>query len=198
MGGGLTVAQADDTEALYVEIPPSLKVLVDEDDRSNKEIVIAALESELGVSADESTAVIRRQIARLEDELEAERDAMERRRERVASIRDDLDRAREVLEEHEAATDDYEQRLDDLLDTLEGASHPDNVWPTHPTVTDIAADVDRSRDEVHLDLQQRAADQRRDLSVAAFRDGSKATVEDRSTPIVAKWDADASQRGDDQ
>lgn len=186
----------DPEERLVADIPASLKLLADNDDRTIKELVIAGLEAELGVSADDSAAVIDRQIARLEDELEAERDAMERRRERVASIRDDLDRAREVREEKAAATDDYEQRLDDLLDTLEGASHPDNVWPTHPTVTDIAADVDRSRDEVHLDLQQRAAEQRRELSVAAFKDGSKVTVEDRSTPIVAKWDADASQGGD--
>lgn len=187
---------AEDEAQLFARVPATLKHLVDEDDRSNKEIVIAALEAELGVSADDSAAVIDRQIARLEDELEAEREAMERRRERVESIRKDLDRAREVREEQAAAAEDYERRLDDLLDTLEGASHPDNVWPTHPTVTDIAADVDRSRDEVHLDLQQRAADQRRDLSVAAFKDGSQVTVENRETPIWQKWDADDGAGGD--
>ena len=188
---------SDSEERLVADIPATLKVLVDQDDRTNKEIVIAGLESELGVAADDSAAVIDRQIARLEDELEAEREAMERRRDRVESIREDLDRAREVREEKAAATEDYERRLDDLLDTLEGASPPDNVWSTHPTVTDIAADVDRSRDEVHLDLQQRAAEQRRELTVAAFRDGSQVTVEDRRTPIWEKWAAGDDAGGDE-
>jgi len=187
-------------ERLVADIPATLKVLVDEDDRTNKEIVIAALESELGVSADDSTAVVQRRIARLEDELEAEREAMERRRERVGSIRDDLDRAREVLAEQAAAEDEYEQRLDELLDTMEGDTAPDNVWPTHPTVTDIAAEVDKSREEVHLDLEQRAAEQRRELTVASFEDGSRASVEDRRTPIWEKWhdssDAGADAGGD--
>jgi chromosome segregation ATPase len=187
-------------ERLVADIPATLKVLVDEDDRTNKEIVIAALESELGVSADDSTAVVQRRIARLEDELEAEREEMERRRERVGSIRDDLDRAREVLAEQAAAEDEYGKRLDELLDTMEGDTAPDNVWPTHPTTTDIAADVDKSREEVHLDLEQRAAEQRRELTIASFKDGSRASVEDRETPIAEKWhdssDAGADTGGD--
>jgi chromosome segregation ATPase len=186
----------EDEAQLFARVPRSLKFLVDEDDRQNKEIVISALESELGVSADDSTAVVQRQIARLEDELEAEREEMERRRERVGSIRDDLDRAREVLAEQAAAEDEYEQRLDELLDTMEGDTAPDNVWPTHPTITDIAAEVDRSREEVHLDLEQRAAEQRRELTVASFEDGSRASVEDRRTPIWEKW-RDAGDTGGD-
>lgn len=183
------VNQADGTAQLYVEIPPSLKYLVDEDDRTNKELVIAALEKELGVRSEDSMAVIKRRIKRLEDRLEDEKSAFDNHRDRVQDIQDELERARDLRESKVEEGEDYEQRLDTILDDLE-AEETAHIFPTHGRLDDLRAEFDRPNEEIHLDLQQRAAEQNRDLSVARFKQRARADDADWMTPITDHWGND--------
>jgi len=180
------VAVSGEEEDLFVRIPRSLKYLVDEDDRTNKEIVISALETELGVRAEDSVAVIDRRIKRLEDRLEDEKSNVEMHRDRLQSIQNELERARDIREEKVEDGESYEDRLDDLLDDMvEGETG--HVFPTHGAITEIGQEFDRSAEEVHLDLQQRAATQDRALSVAAFKQKTRADRGDETTPISEAW-----------
>lgn len=183
------MAQAKDTETLYVEIPPSLKYLVDDDDRTNKELVIAALEKELGVSSEDSVAVIDRQVRRLEDEFEEERHAVRRRKDRLQEIKDKLERAREVREQKLETEASYEEALDDVLDDMED-ENPPNLEATHPRLDGLREKYEMSNEEIHFDLQQRAAEQERPLTVANFKSFNDATPEDRRTPVADAWPAD--------
>jgi len=177
---------SDEVERLVAEIPTSLKYLVDEDDRTNKEIVIAALETELGVSSQDSVAVIERQIKRLEDELEEEKSRLETRRENLRTVQQKLERAREVREEKIENGESYADRLDEVLDEMEAGEHG-AVDARHGVIDGLREQFDRSKEEIHLDLQQRAGRQERPLSVAAFMDARFADREDEQTPISAKW-----------
>lgn len=177
---------ADEESQLLVRIPDSLKYLVDQDERTNKELVISALETELGVRSEDSVAVIDRRIKRLEDRLEEEKAAMESRRDRLSSVQSELERARDIRQQKVEDGESYKQRLDAILDQLERGDIG-SVFPTHGALDDIRREFDRSNEEVHLDLQQRAADQDRTLSVAHFRDHRRATREDERTPIAEKW-----------
>lgn len=154
--------QAEGTETLYVEIPPSLKYLVDEDDRTNKNVVITALERELGVSTGDSVAVIDRKIRRKEQRLEEELEAAREHRDRVARLKEDLDEIRDLREEKADAGEDYESALDTVLDEMETGETP-QLWAQHPRVDELRGEFDRSNEEIHFDLKQRAADQERDL-----------------------------------
>lgn len=176
-----------ETDRLVAEIPSSLKYLVDDDDRTNKEIVIAALEKELGVSSQDSVAVIDRQVRRLEDEFEEERHAVRRRKDRLQEIKDKLERAREVREQKLETTEAYEDALDSLLNDLENECPP-HLEPTHPRLDDLRAEYDMSNQEIHFDLQQRAADLDRPLTVANFKAMDDASPEDHRTPIADAWD----------
>jgi len=178
--------QADGTEPLYVELPEALKYLVDEDDRANKEVVIAALESELGVATEDSVAVLERRIARLEDRLETEKDEFEYRRDRVQDLQEDLERAREVRDSKQRDSEEYEEALDELLDSIVDGE-PVRCFPEHSVLDDLAREFGKPNEETHLDLQQRAAETGRDLSVGNFKDAYSATDEDDQTPIAEKW-----------
>lgn len=181
---------ADDEAQLFARIPASLKYLVDEADRSNKEIVVSALETELGVASDDSVAVIDRRIARLEDELEDEKERLEQRRDRLSSIQSELERARDIREQKVDEDGSYEDRLDAVLDRMEGGDLG-AVFPTHAVLDELRQEFDRSNQEIHLDLQQRAADQERSLTVADFKQALRADDADERTPIADKWgDAD--------
>lgn len=175
-----------ETDRLVAEIPSSLKYLVDDDDRTNKEIVIAALEKELGVSSQDSVAVIDRQVRRLEDEFEEERHAVRRRKDRLQEIKDKLERAREVREQKLESAMAYEDALDGILDDMED-ENPPHLEATHPRLDDLREEYDMSNEEIHFDLQQRAAEQERPLTVANFKSFNDATPEDRRTPISEVW-----------
>jgi chromosome segregation ATPase len=177
-----------ETERLVAEIPSSLKYLVDQDDRTNKEIVIAALETELGVNTEDSMAVLDRQIKRLESRLEAEKDEMDHHRNQVESIQSELDRVRSIREEKAENGGNYETMLDDVLDDLvDETTDIEHLAPFHNRIDDIREHHDRSNEEIHLDLQQRAAEQGRDLSVARFKQPLHVNDEDWRTPITERW-----------
>jgi predicted phage tail protein len=157
----------NDGERLVAEIPSSLKYLVDEDDRTNKQIVITALERELGVNTNDSVAVIDRKIRRKEQRLEDELEQAREHRERVAQLKDDLDEVRELREEKVENGGAYEDALDELLEQMETGEFP-QVWPTHPRIDDIRGEHGRSNEEIHYDLRKRAADQERALRNTNF------------------------------
>lgn len=181
---------SDDEAQLFARIPASLKYLVDEADRSNKDIVVSALETELGVASDDSVAVIDRRITRLEDELEDEKERLEQRRDRLSSIQSELERARDIREQKVDEDGSYDDRLDDVLDRME-AEDLGAVFPTHAVLDELRQEFDRSNQEIHLDLQQRAAEQDRALTVADFKQALRADDADERTPIADKWgDAD--------
>lgn len=180
-----------ETERLVAEIPASLKYLVDEDDRTNKEIVIAALETELGVKTEDSMAVLDRQIKRLESRLEAEKDELDHHRNQVESIQTELGRVRDIREEKAENGGSYEDQLDDVLDDLEDAGGEiEHLAPFHNRIDDIRESHDRSNEEIHLDLQQRAAEQGRDIPVARFKQPLHVDHADWETPITDRWGDD--------
>jgi len=178
---------SDDEAQLFARIPASLKYLVDQDDRQNKEIVVSALEKELGVQSEDSVAVIDRRIKRLEDDLEEEKAQLEQRRERLQTIQSQLEDARSIREQKVEEDGSYEDRLDEILDQMESGDLQ-VVFPTHAILDELRNEFDRSNQEMHLDLQQRAAAQDRDLVVADFKQALRADDEDRRTPISEKWD----------
>jgi len=175
-----------DEEQLFVRVPASLKYLVDEDDRTNKELVISALETELGVRSEDSVAVIDRQIKRLEDRLEDEKSAIESRRDRLRSIQRDLERARGIREQKAEEEGSYDDALDTILDDLEtdGLGH---IFPTHGRLDELRAEFDRPNEEIHLDLKERAAEQGRELTAAHFKQAYHVTDDDWRTPIADLW-----------
>lgn len=183
---------SDDEAPLFARVPASLKYLVDQADRQNKEIVVAALEKELGVQSEDSVAVIDRRIKRLEDDLEEEKEQLEHRRERLQTIQAQLEDARSIREQKIEEDGSYEDRLDEILDQMEAGEFR-AVFPTHAVLDDLRNEFDRSNQEMHLDLQQRAAAQDRDLSVADFKQAMRADDEDRRTPIGDKWDGGEGQ-----
>lgn len=154
--------RTEDTEALYVEIPPSLKYLIDEDDRTNKEIAISAFERELGVSSADSVAVMERKIRRKERRLEEELETARESRDRVERLKDDLDELREIRDNKVDSDGGYRDQLDDVLDRLE-TGDLNCVYSSAPQVDEIRGEFDRPNEEIHYDLKVRAAEQGRDL-----------------------------------
>ena len=182
--------QAEGTETLYVEIPPSLKYLVDEDDRTNKDVVVSALERELGVNTADSVAVIDRKIRRKEERLEQELEEAREHRDRVAQLKDDLDEIRELREDKVDQEGSYEDALDALLDQMGAGDFP-QVWAAHPRVDDIRGEHGRSNEEIHYDLRSRAADQGRELLNTNFMQKMKADTQRRAgneRPIADAFD----------
>jgi len=168
-----------DTDRLVAEIPTSLKYLVDEDDRTNKQVVIEALERELGVNTADSVAVIDRKIRRKEERLEQELEEARDHRDRVAQLKDDLDEIRELRKDKVDEEGSYEDALDTLLNEMEAGDFP-QVWATHPRVDDIRGEHGRSNEEVLYDLKQRAADQKRDLLNTNFMQQMHAETQRRA------------------
>lgn len=179
------MAQADNTETLYAEIPPALKYLADSDDRPNKEVVIAALERELGVSTEDSTAAIDRKMRRLEQRLDEEQEALRQHRDSVSSLKKDLTRLRDLREQKADDAAEYEDALDAILDDMEAGDLP-YVAYYHARVDELRELVDRSAEEIHLDLQQRAGAQDRDLQHNRFMDKREAEQTD-GHPISEEW-----------
>lgn len=156
--------QADGTETLYVEIPPALKYLVDEDDRTNKDVVIAALERELGVSSADSVAIVKRKIRRKEQRLQEHQEEAREAQDRVTRLKDDLDELRSLKDSKEDDAGTYEDRLDEILDDLEDADAPlQHIDPYHSRLDELRVEYDRSTDEIHFDLKARAASEGREL-----------------------------------
>ncbi|WP_049986853.1 hypothetical protein [Halobellus rufus] len=184
------MVQAEGTETLYVEIPPSLKYLVDEDDRTNKDVVVAALERELGVNSADSVAVIDRKIRRKEQRLEEGLEAAREHRDRVARLKEDLEEIRGLREEKAEQGEDYEATLDTVLDEMEAGDYP-QLWAQHPRVDELRGEFDRSNEEIHFDLRKRAADQERDLLNTNFMQGMHADQQRRAgneAPIAQTFD----------
>lgn len=178
--------QADGTEGLYVDVPEALKYQLDKADRTNKEIVIAGIERELGIASEDSVAVLNRQIKRLEERLETAKSEFEHHRDQMQSIQSDLERAREIRDEKTTSQEAYEDALDGVLDDLE-AGDPEHLFPQHPKLDGLREEFDKPTEELHLELQQRAAEQERDLTVAHFKQAYKATLDDEETPITDQW-----------
>lgn len=179
---------SNDEVQLLVRIPESLKYLVDQDDRTNKELVIKALETELGVSTEDSVAVVERRIKRLEGRLEDEKAELESRQDRLQSIRNELTRARDIKEQKQSDDGSYDDRLDSILDRMEdGDDELSHVPAEHAVLDDIRVEFDKPNQEIHLDLKERAAQQERNLAVAAFKQPRWSDAEDRRTPIASHW-----------
>lgn len=191
-----------DEAQLFVRIPESLKYLVDQADRTNKELVISALEAELGVSTEDSVAVVERRISRLESRLSDEKAELESRRDRLQNIRNELSRARDIKEQKQSNEGSYEEQLDSILNRMEDdADDLAHVPPEHAVLDDIRVEYDRPNDEIHLDLKELAAEQQRNLAVAAFKQPRWADDTDRRTPIASHWldgdEEDDIKSGDD-
>jgi len=192
------MAPTDNTEVLYAEVPRGLKRLAKEDDRTVKEVVTQALERELGVASEDSVAVFDRKIRRTEQALSEAQERHRGARDEVETLKTRLEDYREIRDDKAAAQDDYEDLLDDLLDDMvaEGTDVY-NVPAYHPRIDDIAECVDRQADEIHLDLQRRAAEQARDLAHTEFMDKRRGD-QIASRPIAEEWgDADDEEDADD-
>lgn len=161
------------SERLVAEIPAALKYLVDDDSRTNKQLVIEALERELGVSAADSTAMLRRQRRRKEQKLREEKERYQEAQERVESLESDVHRIDHAIEEREHSKREYESRLDTLLESIEGGETP-HVWETSQSITDLADEFEQSPDEVLYDLKRRAVEEDRDLYTTNFMRAPKA------------------------
>ena len=167
---------------LFVRIPESLKYLIDEDDRTNKDIVISAIERELNVSAEDSLSVIDRKIGRRESDLREKQEAARDHQQEAARIKDDLERLRQIREEKAEEDGDYEDRLNDLLDDME-AGECEYVPPYHPRVNELREVIDRDVEEIHFDLKLRAAKQDRDLYNTNFMEKRHADSTHRSDRV---------------
>lgn len=169
----------DGDEPLYVKLPPSLKFLVDEEDDSNKGVVIAALEQYFGVSKDESEAVIRRKIKRKEQRFESVNDQLEEARATREQVKGEIERLRDILEAKEGDREEYRTRLDDLLDDLATVGAPKHLFPEQGDVREIAREFDRTPDEVLYDLKDRAVDQPHEFTNTDFMDTYGISVEEQ-------------------
>lgn len=175
---------SSDVAQLFVRVPESLKYLVDQDERTNQELVISALETELGVSADDSVAVVERRIRRLEDRLEDEKAELEERQKRLRNVRDELERARNIKEEKTEREGEYRDRLDTIIDRMvDDSDDLRHVPEEHGVIDELRAEYDRSNSEIHMDLKDRAIERDVDLSVGEFKQRRFADRDDMLTPI---------------
>lgn len=180
-----------DESPLYVKIPAQLHHLAKEDERTIKELTAEGLEHAIGVTAEDSTAVIDRQIRRLENDLEEEIQALELQEERVESIRERLERKREIRDRVAEEREEYESRLDAILECMgDPMASPTRVWPSHPDIQELARGYDKNAQEVHYDLKQRAAEQERDLTIDMFREKPARQDDSDDTPISEAFDLD--------
>lgn len=192
------VGMGSDESQLFVRIPKSLKYLVDQDDRTNKELVTAALETELGVSADDSVAVVERRIKRLEDRLESEKSELESKQNRLRDIKTELERARDIKQQKADEQGNYQERLDSILDRMVDADDDlQHVPAQHGVIDELRTDYDKTNEEIHYDLKQLAAQQARNIPVAAFMQPRFADPQDERTLIADHWQDDAINSEDD-
>lgn len=178
-------------ERVVAEVPSGLKLVLDEDDRTNKEIIIQALETELGVAADDSKAVLKRKLRRKESRLREHKEDLEEQRSRIEREEKSAERIREVLETKEERESDYTGKLDSILDQLE-ANNGRRILAFKSEVGAAATDG-RSRDEVRYDLKARAAEQERDINHTQFMEGGLAEDPDPQ-PIAEVWDEEGGDR----
>lgn len=173
---------SDDLERLVADIPASLKFLVDEEEGTIRENVIAALEQYLGVSEAESEAVIRRKIKRKERRFEDRREDVEEAKSELSDLRNQIERLRDIMQSKEEAQEQYLEALDDLLDELQ-AGEINSVFPEHGKVASIAAEFDATPPEVIWDLKKRAVDQERGLYNSHFMDTYQTSADFEEQPL---------------
>lgn len=151
-----------ETEVLYVEVPRSLKWQVDEDDKTNKNVVIEALEEYYGVSSAESKAVINRQIEREEKRVQETKEEFEELQAELRRREKRLSDMRSILQEREEEKQEYRTRLVELLDDIESGDTP-HVWQTSRSVHELADQFGKSPATIMYDLKQLATRQDRDV-----------------------------------
>lgn len=166
-------------EAVYVKIPASMKRLMDDEDETNKEQVIEGLEHVLGVSAEDSTAILKRKKRRKERRVRELKEEREEIDERIDAEESKLQQITEVIEAKQQQGEDYEGQLETLLDQMEADQYA-HITPEIGPVKDITHDHDRSPDEVIYDLKRLAAEQNRDLLNTRFMPMHKAK---KLTPV---------------
>lgn len=138
-----------DEEMLSARVPEELKRLVDADQRSNQEIVRAALWREFG---GERKASVERRIEEKENRINMIRREKNEREREIEEEEQDLDALKAKVESIEEKKDRYETELEDAADLLPDPSDRD---PDNPAVKAQASNLGVSPEELLDDLAER-------------------------------------------
>lgn len=151
-------------ERIIAEIPETLKRHVDIDDRTNKEVVEAALCKEFG---GKKKSVLEVQIQNRKDRLANLREEISNLQEREEELEAEIASFVEQRENLQDEKETYEDRLNNLLDRME-AGDREHVWPDSPPVQKLVRNQPQSTGDAFADLKQRAKEQQRDITNYQF------------------------------
>jgi len=165
----------------YVDLPYGLYLELEEEaeqrDVSKKQIHIEALEAYLGISADESEAVIRRKLKREKRDMRDIKEEFEDMQRQLNQKESKIATYEEVLEERKNSKDGYKDRLEDICDRLESGDIL-HCFENHEEVVDICDEFDRSPSEVIYDAREYAIENEYDLYNTHFMRAKEAKYAD--------------------
>lgn len=170
----------DEKTMLGARVPEDLKRFVDTDPRNNQEVVEAALWNEFG---GRRRGALERRLEHKEQRIAQTQREIEELEQELQILQQERDALQEKLDVVDEATDAYLNDLDAVLDGLEDGGLA-RVFDEHGRVQELADDHDRTPTALMDDLKERAVDQNRELTIAQFKDGYKASREDQHTPIA--------------
>jgi len=139
----------DDEEMLSARVPEDLKRLVDADERSNQEIVRAALWREFG---GERKASVERRIEEKENRINMIRREKNEREREIEEEEQDLEALKAKVESIEEKQDEYENQLEDKAELL---PDPPGRDPENPAVKKQAEKLGVEPEQLLDDLTER-------------------------------------------
>lgn len=143
------------TERLVAEIPAHLKERVDVDEKSNKEVVVEALEVYYGVADGDGLQALRHRLEQEQERKERLKREKERKEEKLNETDENIERLQSQLEQFTEDIDDYEKELEDLLAQAR-ENDGMNVIPDIKPVKQIASRHEKSPEQVVEDVKERS------------------------------------------
>lgn len=143
------------TERLVAEIPAHLKERVDVDEKTNKEIVVEALEVYYGVADGDGLQALRHRLEQEQERKERLKREKKRKEEKLNETDENIERLQSQLEQFTADIDDYEEELKDLIAQAK-ENEGMNVIPAIKPVKDIAARHETSPEDVVEDVKEQS------------------------------------------
>jgi UDP-glucose 6-dehydrogenase len=174
----------------YVDLPYGLYLELEEEaDRRNaskKQVHIEALEAYLGISADESEAVIRRKLKREKRDMRDIKEEFEDMQRQLNQKEAKISSYEEVLKEQQSSKVGYEDRIADICDQLVSGDML-HCFENHEEVVDICDEYDRSPSEVIYDAREYAIENEYDLYNTHFMRAKDAKYTDEK-PLTEEDD----------
>jgi len=138
-----------DEEMLSARVPEDLKRLVDADERSNQEIVRAALWREFG---GERKASVERRIEEKENRINMIRREKNEREREIEEEEQELEALKAKVENIEEKKDEYQEQLEEVAELLPA---PRNRDADHPAVKAQSKKLGVEPEELINDLAER-------------------------------------------